>query len=128
MHTARAGHVHVICPATHFSRLQVNHLGRRGLNLVDRLLWACDNEVPGAEGYKVHVPWGRGQLLYGDPLSWRFFLARITKLGIMVYLDKIIKTPCEEMAGAHCTCHLFTGVSNDIDTHIEVAGSNPGSF
>ena len=59
-----------------------------------------------------------------DPLSW-LFLARITNLGIMVYLDKITKTPCEEMAlGAHCTC-VVQGL-NDIDTHIEVMGSNPG--
>ena len=85
MHTARAGHVHVICPAYHFSRLQFNHLETRGLNLVDLLLWACAIVVAGAEGYplvtrgsnlvdrllwaraivvaaaeryKVHVPWG----------------------------------------------------------------------
>ena len=98
MHTARAGHVHLICPATHFvSRLQVNHLDTWGINLVDRLLWACAIVVASAEGYKVHVPrWGalniRGILQVDN------FSARFTKLGIMVYLHKIIKTSCEETA------------------------------
>ena len=62
MHSARAGNVHVICPATHFSRLQVNPLVTRGSNLVDRLLWARAIVVAAAERYKVHVP-GRGGAL-----------------------------------------------------------------
>ena len=59
-------------------------------------------KYPALRGYEVHVPWGRGQLTYvGSSKLAIFFLARITKLGIMVYLDEIIKTPCEEVAGAH---------------------------
>ena len=67
------------------------------------MLWACAIVVAGAEGYKVHVPLGGRQLTYvgSSKLS---FLARITKLGIMVHLDKVIKTPCEDVADAHCIC------------------------
>ena len=77
-------------------------MDNRGLNLVDRLLWACAIVVDGAEGYMVHVQWGGGQLTYVGSSNFRIFLARITKLGIMVYLDKIIKTAWEEVAGANC--------------------------
>ena len=77
-------------------------MDNRGLNLVDRLLWACVIVVTGAEGYKVHVPWGGEELTYVGS-SNLIFLARITKLGIMVYLDESINTSCVEVAGAHCT-------------------------
>ena len=82
-------------------RLQVNHLENRGSNLVDRLLWACAIVVAGAEGYKVNLPLGEGggQLTYvGSSKLAFFFLPRIIKLGIMVYLDKITNKSCEEMA------------------------------
>ena len=72
-------------------------MDNRGLNLVDRLLQACAFVVTGVERYKAHVPGGGALNTRGIPQAG-IFLARFTKLGIMVYLDKITKTPCEEMA------------------------------
>ena len=65
---------------------------------MDRLLWACAIVVAGAEGYKVRVPWEGRQLTYVGSSKLAIFLARITNLGIMMYLDKISKTPCEDLA------------------------------
>ena len=65
---------------------------------------------------------GGGQLTYvGSSKLAIFFFATITILGIIVYLDKIIKTPCKEVAGAHCTCKAQVTLK-----HIEIEGSNPG--
>ena len=58
MHTARAGHVHVICHATPFFETTGQPFGQPGSKLGGPLTVGCVIVVAGAEGYKVHVPWG----------------------------------------------------------------------
>ena len=51
-------------PLLIFSRLQLNHLDTRGLNSVDRLLWACAMVVAGAEGVLGARTTREGQLTF----------------------------------------------------------------